>query len=154
MLFSAVAASNSFPARIHLELSSRTTQSSLPLILEVCQSRCTAVKLCSRSYLIQAFRRFFDLLFLFAKTCSRRTLWILLWGIRIRSSRFFFQYIKTRFTVDSLAFISRAMRLVLILLVLVCIMYLIFLYSQLHNLISLSNAGLLSTKVKGFGTIQ
>ena len=86
MLFSAVASSNSLPARMHLELSSRTTQSSLPLILQLCQSRCTAVKLCSRSYLIQAFLRFFLFLLSFAKPCSRRTLWILLWGIWIPCS--------------------------------------------------------------------
>ena len=57
MLASAVAPENSPPERINRELSSRITQTSLPLNRLVCQSRWTAVRLCFRSYLINGFLR-------------------------------------------------------------------------------------------------
>ena len=78
MLFSVVVAAKSPPARMNLELSSRTTQNSLPLNRLACQSRWTAVRLCFRSNLIQRFLRFFFCFSSLAKPFSRRTWWIAL----------------------------------------------------------------------------
>src|SRR3989338_7058119 len=68
MLFSSVAASNSPPASIFLLASSSTTHTFLPSPGS-CQSRWPADKLCSLSYLIQAFL-LFCLLALYELHCA------------------------------------------------------------------------------------